>query len=494
MNMASRSDIEVRFQPLAAGSWLARLRRQLMLCSCLTLCACVSTDRYPVTELGVPAHYAQGRGGEGLQPGTRVDPLVTYPARNAAADPWWRDFGDRRLDRMIEQVLSVNSDLVAAGLRLKRARLSAGLADTSLLPQLDGSFSAGASKTLEGDDEGSSRSSGARLAVNYELDLWGRLRGLRDIARWEVEATAADREATLLLLISDSTNLYWTLAFLNQRIAAGEASVAVVERTLELVQSQFDAGAISRIELSEAQQSLQSQLAAQSQLRQQRVEARNALSILLDGQPWPVDDEPQDLGDSRSIDIRPGLPAELLGRRPDLRAAEWRLRESLQAVAVERASFYPAISLSGSIGSGGPSLGDVLANPVATLGAGLSLPFLRWRERQLNVDLAGTDYQLAANAFRRTLHTALSEVDAAISARRELALQVQRREIAYAAALRAEAAHEVRYRVGASTLRVWLDAQERRRSAELALAQARLDQLRNAVELVKALGGGQRAD
>ena len=190
--------------------------------------------------------------------------------------------------------------------------------------------------------------------------------------------------------------------------------------------------------------------------------------------------------------LAPGLPAELLRRRPDLRAAEWQLRQSLKGIAVERASFYPALSLTGGIGSGGPSLSDVLANPVATLGAGLSLPFLRWRERQTSVDVAGTDYQLAASAFRKALQIALSEVENELSSHRELAMQVEHRKIAYAAALRSEAAHEVRYRVGATTLRVWLDAQERRRSSELALAQSRLDLLLNAVRLVKALGGGQR--
>src|SRR5690606_14868852 len=137
---------------------------------------------------------------------------------------------------------------------------------------------------------------------------------------------------------------------------------------------------------------------------QRRVEARNALTVLLDGQPWPQADEPQDLDGARSPAIGAGLPADLLARRPDLRAAELRLRNSLRQIHVTATSYYPTLSLTGSVGTSGPSLGDVLRNPVATLGAGLALPFLNLQRAQLDTDLAGTDYQIAATGFRATLH------------------------------------------------------------------------------------------
>src|SRR6185436_16357419 len=100
--------------------------------------------------------------------------------------------------------------------------------------------------------------------------------------------------------------------------------------------------------------------------------------------PWPQSDEPQNLEGARNPAVEPGLPAELLGRRPDLRAAELRLRESLTDVDVTRTSYYPTISLTGSAGGSSTALGDVLANPIATLGAGLTLPFLHWNEARLN--------------------------------------------------------------------------------------------------------------
>jgi outer membrane protein TolC len=114
---------------------------------------------------------------------------------------------------------------------------------------------------------------------------------------------------------------------------------------------------------------------------------------------------------------------------------------------VTATQYYPALSLTGSLGSSATSLGDVLRNPVATLGAGLSLPFLNLQRAQLDTDIAGTAYQIAATNFRKTLYTALSEVDNALSAREQLARQVAASQASYDEAVEVERAQEVRYRV-----------------------------------------------
>src|SRR5262249_34433605 len=157
-------------------------------------------------------------------------------------------------------------------------------------------------------------------------------RAQRTAAGWEARATAADLANTRLILIADTCTLYWTLGFLNQRISTGGQSIARLRRTLALVRPQFAAGAVSRLEVREAEQNVQQQQRAQSQLVQGRVERRNALTVLLDGTPWPQTDEPQNLDDAHSPEVEAGVPAELLGRRPDLQAAELRLRESLADV------------------------------------------------------------------------------------------------------------------------------------------------------------------
>lgn len=451
------------------------------------LSGCSSTPApSPKAQPLVAAEYGRGDSSQNA-PMERVQ-LPAADGDVAKLDPWWQQFGDERLNDLVQRMLVANTSVASAGLRLERARLVAGLAFDDLLPQVGASVSGSYSKALRGD-RASSRSYGASVGVGYELDLWRRLRDQHDIAVWDAQATAEDLQSTRLALIGETCDLYWQLAFLNQRILASEASLGRLRRTQSLVQVQFNAGDVSRLELREAEQNLQSELAAHSQLLQARVEVRNALTVLLDGTPWPQANEPGQLATLDMPEIREGLPAELLSRRPDLRAAELRLRGFLTSVGVTRASYYPAVSLNGGVGSSSVSLSDVLSNPVATLGAGVVLPFLQWNQMRLNVAISKKDYEIAVNEFRDLLYRAFADVDNALSARSSLAAQLEATRRSYEEAVEVERLYSVRYRAGATPLRNWLEAQETRRSAEIALAQARLSQLQNLSMLFRALGG-----
>lgn len=456
------------------------------------LAGCATPGANPVADLRVPAGY--GLGDAATNAPTQAQALYAgHAVADVRSDTWWQGFADAQLDALIAAVLDANNDMAVAGLRLQRARLQAGLASADLWPSASGSVNAGANRAIDSSDDWS-RNHSASVSVGWELDLWGKLRTQRDIARWEAEASAADLQNTALLLVDQASGLYWQLGYLNLAIATGSANLERLGRTQQLVDAQFRAGAVSMLEVRQAAQNLEAQKANQAALEQQRVEARNALTVLLDGQPWPAEREPQNLDGFHLPDIAPGLPSELLGRRPDLHAAELRLRQALANIKVTATSYYPSLSLSAGVGSSSPDLADVLSNPVTSLGAGLSLPFLRFRQMQLNIDNADLGYQIAAEQFRSTLYSALREVDNALSARQQLATQLAASEASYQHAVEIERLYEVRYRAGATDLRNWLDAQQTRRNAELSLAQARRSQLVNQVTLYKALGGSASAD
>lgn len=447
------------------------------------LAGCATPGANPAADIRVPAGWGQHT------PPTEQQSLeVTAPATDIAADAWWAGFNDAGLNALVDQVLASNTDWAVAGLRLQRARLQAGLASADLWPSANGSMGVSGNRQLDTGDDWSENYS-ASVSIGWELDLWGKLRAQRDIARWEAAATEADLQNTALLLIGQTTELYWQLGYLNLAIRSGQANLERLQRINDLVGVQYRAGAVSMLEVRQAAQNLEAQKSTQSQLEQQRVEARNALTVLLDGQPWPVEREPQDLDGFAVPSLQAGLPAQLLARRPDLRAAELRLRQALAQIKVTATSYYPSLSLSGSVGGSSTDLGNVLSNPVASLGAGLSLPFLKFRQMQLNIESSDLAYQIAANQFRNTLYSALAEVDNALSAREKLAVQLAASQASYAHALEIERLYEVRYRAGATDLRNWLDAQQTRRSAELSLAQARRSVLVNQVSLYKALGG-----
>ena len=443
-------------------------------------CTLFQPERREQRPLEVPQAWQQP------QPGT-PSAAAAFPAR------WWRAFNDPQLDALIDDALRTNNDLAAAGIRVQRAQLQAGLANTNLTPGVAGQASTGRSYDLQrGSVAGSSSSS--VITLSYELDLWGRLAAQRSAADWELKATESDRQATALSLIGTTAGLYWQVGYLNQRIALSEAGMEDARRILALVRAKYAAGAVSGLDVAQAGQNLASQEAAHTQLLQQRVEARHALAILFDRPPEAAAQEPSQLPNIELPAIDAGLPASLLSRRPDLRASEQRLRGSLANVDATRTSFYPALSLTGSLGTTSTALGELLKNPVATLGAGLALPFLQWNTARLTVAVSQAQYEEAVLGFRQALYTSLSEVENTLSSRTQLHDESGKLVVALQQAQRAETLSEVRYRAGATALQPVLDAKDRRRSAEVSLALNRLNQLKATMTLYKALGGAGGAD
>ncbi|PNO72796.1 RND transporter [Burkholderia cenocepacia] len=441
-------------------------------CAAALLAGCAGARHDPLPAVAMPANWAAP---------------VAADAPAATGD-WWRSFGDPQLDALIDDALRANNDLAIAAIRVYRAQLQAGLVDTNLTPNVTLGANGAVSRTL--DTHQMSRSSGVNGSLSYELDLWGRLAALRDAAHWEADATADDLEAARLSLIGTTAALYWQIGYLNRQIALGDANIAYAERTLALVRSRHTAGAVSGLDLAQAEQSLAAQRAAQTQLIQQRTENRHALAILFDRPPQQRAAEPAALPDAAPPDVAAGLPASLLGRRPDLRAAEFRLRESLAQVDATRTSFYPTFTLTGSAGTTSTSLERVLTNPVGTLGLGLALPFIQWNTMQLQIRVSKSQYEEAVVGFRQRLYTALAEVENALSARVQLEREAEQRTLSLAQAQRAERLAAARFAAGATAVQPWLDQQQALRSAQSADELTRLNRLNNQMKLYRALGGG----
>lgn len=455
----------------------------------LLLAGCSASIRTPYQQpaLTVPVAYPSQR---------IVDQGVNANATNSQRldinqiqDRWWTVFNDPALNTLVTRVLNANNDLVVAGLRLRQAREQAGLTANQQLPRVGANVSASHQVDVR-NGEDNSRGLSLSGSVSYEVDLWGKLANQTEAARWEAAATAQDLQATAQTLVGTVCNLYWQLAYLNERIASGEASIANSRKLFQLVQAQYRAGAVSGLELAQAEQSLVGQEASQSQLVQQRLEARNALSILFNGAPGQlVFEEPQRLSRLTLPNVNTGLPAELIARRPDLTAAELRLRRVLANKDATHASYYPSISLTGSLGSSSTSLSELIKNPALTLGAGLSLPFLQYNDMQRNLAISDLEYQAAIVGFRQSIYNALADVDNALSNKTQLQIQASAQQRTLTLAQRTEQLNEVRYRAGAVALKQWIDAQEARRNTQNALIQIRLNQLGNIVTLMQSLGG-----
>ncbi|MBP7301847.1 MAG: efflux transporter outer membrane subunit [Brachymonas sp.] len=448
-------------------------------CAAALLAGCANTP-YQQPALNLPAQWQHAAEGQ-----TQTAADATY------GDRWWTAFGDEQLNTLIDLALQRNNNLAAAAYTVRNAQLEAGNAAGDRLPTPSAGLNYNRSRELTGA-ENTNRSYNANLGVSWEIDLWGKLAAAQRRAEWEARATEQDRQATAQALVATVATIYWELATLNHKITSQQQSVTTAAKTLELAQVQHQAGAISGLGVAQARQTEASQRAMLADLEQQRVEKRNALAILFDAPPEQLPEAAHNphLPDLAQLPPVPaGLPASILARRPDLQAAEQRLRKSLVHVDVVRTSYYPTLSLTGALGGSSTSLSNVLANPVATLGAGLALPFLRLGEMQRNTAIARNSYEQAIIHFRQTLYAALADAENALSARTQLQQQSDQQAIALEQAKRAEQLTEVQYRAGAVPLKTWLDAQESRRSATLAWQNVQLARAINQVTLYKALGG-----
>lgn len=438
----------------------------LLLCSA---CSSITARSYRAPEVALPAAWS----------------TAAAEGETAAAGYWWKAFDDAGLDALMTQVLAQNHDLAAAAIQLRRAQLQAGLASSNMRPDFGARAGVSRDEPLQDGDGNTSYSAAA--TVSYEADLWRRLGSLRDSARWAARASAEDLQSTALALTVTAANLYWQLGYLNQRVALAEQSLADGEKIRNLVRVRYQAGAVSGVDSVEAEQNLAALRVELNQLAQQRVEVRNALALLL-ATPGSAPAAP-DLVALQLPALRADLPASLLAHRPDLRAAELRLRAAFSDIRATQASFYPALTLTGSLGGASSTLSKVISDPVATLGAGLVLPFLNWQEMRLSIKVSEADYEAAATAFRQRLLTAFTEVENALSDRVALQERHELLQLSRDTARQAEALYEIRYRAGAVSLQDWLAAQEKRRAADIALATNQLDRLVNHATLSQALGG-----
>lgn len=443
-----------------------------LLASGALLAGCASTTPYVRPATMTPAAYAQ------------APPSVASAAMPAG--DWWKRFADPELDALVAQVVARDNSLAQSEISVERARVQVGL--SVINPSVSGSLSASASGPLNGNGRWL-RSYGGDASVSYEADLFGRLHATKDVARFEADATAEDYATARLSLIATTVELYYQLAFLNERIALSEDSVAYTRRTLGLAEALRSAGSSSLLDVSEAEQSLKSQQSTLEDLQRQRVAALNAIDLLLDGQHWAPVSEPVGSGEAEPPAVAVGIPAELLSRRPDLRATELRLREQLRQVDVTRLNFYPRLALTGQLGASSSEFANLLKNPVGTLGADLVLPFLQVDQMKLQNQDARLAYKSAVIGFRQTLYQALVDVENALADRSHYAEEARLLAGSLADARRVESLDEILYRAGSTTLKVWLDAQETRRQTEASLAQARLNERLSQVTLYKALGG-----
>ncbi|MQP77248.1 efflux transporter outer membrane subunit [Stenotrophomonas sp. MYb238] len=414
------------------------------------------------------------------------------------ASDWWRAFGDPQLDALVAEGLAGHPGLDAADARLRQAQAQAGVARADRLPSL--SVSGGYTgvrlpESMVGEEMGGRYMGSGQVAFDfsYGLDLWGGKRASWEAAVDAVHAATIDAQAARLKLSSGIVQAYVELDRAWRGNDVAEQELERAQKTLQLVRQRRAAGIDSDLQVRQAEARVP---AAQQQLQaaQQQIDAaRTALAALVGQGPdrGLAIERPQAL-DAAALQLPGVLPSELLGRRPDVVAARWRVEAAGKQIKAAKAKFYPSFNLTALAGVVAPNVGDLLksSSTFAYLGPALSLPIFEGGRLRANLAGADAQYDLAVATYNQAVIDALREVADQVNAVRSLEHQAQSQRQAVATAASAFDLAGQRYRAGVGNYLDVLSAQSQLLGAQQALTALHAQQLLAAARLSQALGGG----
>ena len=419
------------------------------------------------------------------------------------AELGWRDvFTDPALQRVIEITLANNRDLRVAVLNIEKARAQYGVQQAALFPTVNASGGGTNSRTSADVSQTgraiTSHSYTATLGFSaYELDLFGRVRSLNAQALEPYLSTAEARRSTQISLIAQVATAYLTLASDQDRLKLAQDTLASQSDTYRLNQRSFDLGVASELTLRQAQTSVETARVDVERYTGQVAQDRNAL-VLLVGDELPDALLPSTLPDTTAAatnplaSIPPGLPSDLLQRRPDILQAERDLRAANANIGAARAAFYPRISLTASAGSSSSSLSNLFGSGTGawTFSPQISLPIFDAGANRANLAIATTSRDIYVAQYEKAVQTAFREVSDALAQRNTLGRQLAAQEALVGATSDAFRLSDARFKRGIDSYLTVLDSQRSLYTAQQNLIGARLSRFSNLVTFYKALGGG----
>lgn len=430
---------------------------------------------------------------------TKTRPVSTNAA--AVADIGWRDFfRDPRLQAVIGLALTNNRDLRVAVLNVEQARAQYRIQRAALIPTGGINANGSRQRTAYGYNGSGSGATFSQYSVEldlsaYELDLFGQVRSLKAAALENYFASEETRKSAQIALVAGVANQYLMERELDEQLAMTRATLAAVQKSYDLIKASYNAGAASELDLSSAESQVDAAKAALAADEQQRAQAEDAL-VLLVGEPLPADlPPPRPLNAQRLMtDLPPGLPSDLLQRRPDILAAEHELKAANADIGAARAAFFPTITLTGGGGTASSALEGLFApgSQVWNFSPQISWPIFAsgTLTAQLDAIKAGKLIQVAD--YEKAIQTAFREVADDLAARKFLDEQLADQTALVRATQRRYDLAEALYRNGVDSYLDVLTAQQDLFSARQNQIATQFARLSNLVNLYQALGGGWR--
>jgi multidrug efflux system outer membrane protein len=429
-------------------------------------------------------------------------PLPPLRAASLADLKWWEVFKDKSLQVLIETALAQNYNLQDAVARVWQARANLGITRSNQYPN----FSViGGITTFRIPQNGvvpvpalntTRQNSTTGFAfldlLSFEVDIWGRLRRSTEAARAQLLQADENRKTVITTLVSDVATSYFTLRELDLELEISRRTLATRQESLRLVQAQRAGGVATLLDLRQAEQLVESAAEAIPSFQQQIEQTENQISVLLGKNPGDVIRGRSLTAQEMPPSVPTGLPSALLERRPDIRAAEQALIAANAQIGVAKAAYFPQIALSGLIGGQSSQLVSLFSarNDAWLFGPQVTQPIFYAGRLGSSVKLSEATRESSLTQYRKAIITAFSDVsNALIAYQRVREERVHEERLVAALADRKRLAY-VRWEGGVDTMLNALQADNDLFSAELTLAQIRLNELLSVVQLYKALGGG----
>lgn len=454
-------------------------RRLSAALSIALLGGCMLGPDYSRPDLGLTASY-------------RGETAAAAQARSVSDIAWSELFQDPELTAILQRAVERNLDLKIALARIEAARAQNGIARSFYLPTVSGSLS-----TSPNVGGGSDNSYSLGAVLNWELDIFGKVRRENQATLAELLATEDGARAVMSSLVATTTVTWLNLRALDHELAITKANIVSQEESLALVRSLIKGGVANGADEQQAIAQLAFTRSRKPQIEQAIVATENALSLLLDTAPGPIQrDAAAPLPTVPALPAA-GLPSELLARRPDISAAEQLLVAATARIGVAIANRFPVptIGLNGFLGLVGIDLADTLSNDGATQsvtswGPEMVLPLIDWGRANNRVRGARANAEIAALNYRALVLNALREVSDALTATGKVAEVIEQNAIRTQAGLENTRLQRMRFKAGVNSYLEVLDAERQQYNAQLDLVRSQRDLLIAHVDLYRALGGG----
>ena len=466
-----------------------KLRIILLSVAALLTTGCTMGPRYKRPTVAVPGSYRGEAPELGAQPqdtGPQIVPL--------GEEKWWDIFQDEQLRTLIRTALQQNYDVRIAASRVLEAQAQLGITRADQFPTLGGGGAIADVRSSQSKLVPEFETSTGQLNVSafWALDFWGQFRRATEAARANLLATEWARQEVVSTLVANVASAYFQLRALDLQLEISKRTLDSRRESLRLTRMLADGGATSMLDVRQAEQLVFTASAEIPALEQQIEQQENFLSILLGQNPGDVS-RGQTLTEQRHPPEVPlGLPSTLLERRPDIREAEQQLIAANAEIGVARAAYFPQISLSGTGGFQSSALSNLFTGPTGawSFGASLTQPIFTGGRLRSGVRLAEARQQTALLVYRQSIQGAFRSVsDALVAYRKTREFRVQE-ELLFESAQDAARLSHMRYTGGVTGYLEVLTNETNAFSAELALVQARQNELLALVQLYEALGGG----